>query len=482
MLMIKNLTIAGFITFTIALFLTVAQAQQWISLPETALSALRWAFIGIISVLAYKKNNLTFWIMVSMFLGAEIGYDFPTVGTQLNIFSKIFIKLIKTIIAPLLIATLVLGIAGHSNLKQVGRMGLKSLIYFEVVTTVALVIGLVAINWTRAGDGISKPNNSVAYTASADVLEMKIDTSKKNEVKLKAYLDGKQVEIVQPSKKPDWKELVLHIFPDNLAKSIADGQVLQVVVFAILFAMAMMFVDEGHKTTMLHFLEALAEIMFKFTDFIMKLAPFAVGGAIASTVGENGIGILKNLGMLVVTLYGALLVFVLVVFVPMMLWLKIPIRKFIQHVSEPATLAFATSSSESALPMALRNMEAFGVPRKIVSFVLPTGYSFNLDGSTLYLSLATIFVAQAAGMELSWGHQLVIVFSLMLTSKGVAGVSRASLVILAGTCSQFGLPDWPIEMIFGVDVLMDMARTATNLVGNCLATAVIARWEDEGDF
>ncbi len=478
----RTLTLASFITFTLALIVTVAQAQNWISLPEVLTSGVRWAFIGTLGIAAYKRNNITFWILFSMFLGAEIGYDFPAVGKQLNIFSKIFIKLIKTIIAPLLIATLVLGIAGHSNLKQVGRMGLKSLIYFEIVTTVALVIGLTAINLSRAGEGITRPNASAAFSATGDRLEMKVDTSKHGEAKVKAYLDGKQVEVLQPAKKSDWKELVLHIFPDNLAKSIADGQVLQVVVFAILFAIAMMFVEEAHKTTMLHFLESLAEIMFKFTDFIMKIAPFAVGGAIASTVAENGIGILKNLGLLVFTLYAALIVFVLVVFVPLMLWLRIPIRKFIQHVSEPATLAFATSSSESALPMALRNMEAFGVPRKIVSFVLPTGYSFNLDGSTLYLSLATIFVAQAAGIELSIGQQLIIVLSLMLTSKGVAGVSRASLVILAGTCSQFGLPDWPIELIFGVDVLMDMARTATNLVGNCLATAVIARWEDEGDF
>jgi proton glutamate symport protein len=254
------------------------------------------------------------------------------------------------------------------------------------------------------------------------------------------------------------------------------------VVFAILFAIGLMFVAEPHKKPMMDFMGSLAEVMFKFTDIVMKMAPFAVGGAIAYTVSDKGIGVLKNLGVLVLTLYGALAVFVLVVFVPMMIWLKIPVKKFIAHVREPATLAFATSSSEAALPMALRNMEAFGVPRKIVSFVLPTGYSFNLDGSTLYLSLATIFVAQAAGIHLEFGQQLIIVFSLMLTSKGVAGVSRASLVILAGTCSQFGLPDWPIEVIIGVDVLMDMARTATNLVGNCLATAVIARWEDEGDF
>lgn len=476
----KQLTIATIATFIVAALLTLGQAMQWFTLPAWVPALARWAFLGTF-VAGGKGKNLTFWIFVSMLMGGEIGYDFPEIGKHLNIFSKIFIQLIKTIIGPLLIATLVLGIAGHSNMKQIGRMGIKSLIYFEVVTTIALFIGLAAINFSKAGEGIQKPASAVKIEVRPEQLGMAIDSSSKG-LKLNMTYDGKAIEYVQPPKKSDWKDLILHIFPENIAKSIAEGQVLQVVVFAILFAMGLMFVAEGHKKPMMDFMESLAEVMFKFTDMVMKMAPFAVGGAIAYTVGDKGIGVLKNLGMLVLTLYGALAVFILVVFIPITIWLKIPIKKFIEHVREPATLAFATSSSEAALPMALKNMEAFGVPRKIVSFVLPTGYSFNLDGSTLYLSLATIFVAQAAGIHLEFGQQLIIVFSLMLTSKGVAGVSRASLVILAGTCSQFGLPDWPIEVIIGVDVLMDMARTATNLVGNCLATAVIARWEGEGDF
>lgn len=477
----KQLTIAAAAAFLIAAILTIGQAYQWFSMPEAVPAAARWAFLALLIGGAGRGKSLTFWIFISMLLGGEIGYDFPAVGQGLNIFSKIFIQLIKTIIGPLLIATLVLGIAGHSNLKQIGRMGIKSLIYFEVVTTVALFIGLGAINFTRAGEGIQKPATAVKITPTPDQVAMVIDSSSAG-LKMKMTYANKQIEYVQPPKTSTWKDLILHIFPENIAKSVAEGQVLQVVVFAILFAIGMMFVAEGPKHTMMSFMESLAEVMFKFTEIVMKMAPFAVGGAIAYTVSDKGIGVLKNLGTLVLTLYGALAVFILVVFVPIMLWLKIPFKKFFDHVREPATLAFATSSSESALPMALKNMEAFGVPRKIVAFVLPTGYSFNLDGSTLYLSLATVFVAQAAGIELSLGQQLIIVFSLMLTSKGVAGVSRASLVILAATCMQFGLPDWPIEVILGVDVLMDMARTATNLVGNCLATAVIARWENEGDF
>jgi proton glutamate symport protein len=476
----KPLALVALIAFIAAAITTTIQSLEWAALPAWLPATLRWAFLGAL-VFANEKRTLTFWIFISMLVGGEFGYDFPEVAKHLNIFSKIFIQLIKTIIGPLLIATLVIGIAGHSNLKQVGRMGLKALIYFEVVTTVALFIGLAAINFTRAGEGIPKPPIAEKKAVTPEQLAFAVDSTAKG-VRLNVNYNGKPAEYVQPAKKSDWKDLILHIFPENIAKSISEGQVLQVVVFAILFAIGLMFVSEGHKRPMMEFMESLAEVMFKFTDLVMKMAPFAVGGAIAYTVGDKGIGVLKNLGMLVLTLYGALAVFILVVFVPLMIWLKIPVKKFIQHVREPATLAFATSSSESALPKALKNMEAFGVPRKIVSFVLPTGYSFNLDGSTLYLSLATVFVAQAAGIHLDWGQQLLIVFSLMLTSKGVAGVSRASLVILAGTCSQFGLPDWPIEVILGVDVLMDMARTATNLVGNCLATAVIARWEKEGDF
>ncbi len=476
-----NLRLAAWLVSTVAILLTAAYAMNMVNLLPIVPTAARWVAIALFAVICWQRSNLTAWILFSMIIGVEIGYDFPAFGKDLDIFSSIFIQLIKTIIAPLLFATLVIGIAGHANLRDMGRLGLKTIIYFEIVTTVALFIGLGAINLTKAGKGIEHDAISEKYTISPTELTMQLDTTGGSR-KLTALHGEKKVEFVTPKKPDGWKEIVLHIFPSNIAKSVADGQVLQIVVFSILFAMGLMFVEDKHKATMLDFCDSLAHVMFQFTNFVMKLAPIAVGGAIAHTVGDKGIDILKNLGILVLTLYGALIVFILVVFVPLMVGLKIPIKRFINYVSEPATLAFATSSSESALPLALKNMEKFGVPRKIVAFVLPTGYSFNLDGSTLYLSLATIFVAQAAGIDLDISQQVIIVLTLMLTSKGVAGVSRASLVILAGTCAQFGLPDWPIALILGVDVLMDMGRTSVNLIGNCLATAVMARWEGEAKW
>jgi len=388
--------------------------------------------------------------MLSMLAGAEFGNDLPSVSIHLNLISKIFLNLIKTIIAPLLFGTLVVGIAGHSNLKQVGRMGWKSILYFEVVSTIALFIGLIAINISGAGKGVVVPPEMTHGT----------------------------LPVIQ---KQTWEEIVLHIFPENIAKSIADGQVLQIVVFSILFGIAVAMVKEKYRRPMVNFAETLSEVMFKFTNIIMFFAPFAVFAAIAYSVGHMGISILVNLFELLGTLYVALLFFLLVVLFPIALFIRIPIKKFLMAVLEPATLAFATTSSEAALPIAMENMERFGVPRKIVAFVIPTGYSFNLDGTTLYLALASIFVAQIAGIHLSFETQLVMMFTLMLTSKGVAGVPRASLVILLATATNFGLPVWPIFIILGIDELMDMARTATNVIGNCLATAVVARWEGEFD-
>ena len=388
--------------------------------------------------------------MLSMLVGAEFGEDFPSIAIHLNVISKIFLNLIKTIIAPLLFGTLVVGIAGHSNLKQVGRMGWKSILYFEVVSTITLFIGLVAINISKAGMGVTVP-----ASMSKGVLP----------------------EVP----KQTWDQILIHVFPENIAKSIAEGQVLQIVVFSILFGIAVAMVKEKYRKPMISFAESLSEVMFKFTNMIMYFAPFAVFAAIAYSVGHMGINILVNLGQLLATLYLALLTFILIVFLPIALFMRIPLRKFIKAVTEPATLAFATTSSEAALPIAMENMEKFGVPRKIVAFVIPTGYSFNLDGTTLYLALASIFVAQIAGIHLSIETQLVMMFTLMLTSKGVAGVPRASLVILLGTATNFGLPVWPIFIILGIDELMDMARTAVNVIGNCLATVVIARWEGEFD-
>ncbi len=412
------------------------------------LLTLRWIAIALICFWGYKRKSLTVWIFISMLLGAEVGYDFPAFAINLKVISTAFLKLIKTIIAPLLFGTLVVGIAGHSNIKQVGRMGIKSLIYFEVVTTIALFIGLAAINISKAGVGI----NFSALAPATDKIEVVKQT---------------------PS------DIFLHIFPENIAKSIAEGQVLQVVIFSILFAIAMAMLSHDKRKPMLDFAESLSEIMFKFTHVIMYFAPLGVGAAIAYTVGSMGFGVLVNLFQLLTTLYVALIAFILLVLLPIALLFKVPIRKFIQAIGEPVSIAFATTSSEAALPSAMEAMERIGVPRKIVAFVMPTGYSFNLDGTTLYLSLASVFVAQAAGIEMSFGHQLLMVFTLMLTSKGVAGVPRASLVILLGTAASFNLPTEPIFIILGIDALMDMARTSVNVIGNCLASVVIAKWEGE---
>jgi proton glutamate symport protein len=405
--------------------------------------------IALVSFIVYaiRKKSLTTWILISMLIGVEVGLDFPEFSQNLSVLSKIFLRLIKTIIAPILFATLVIGIAGHSNLKQVGRMGWKSILYFEIVTTLALVIGIIAINITQAGTGIVLP-------------------------------EGFNQEL--PAAKPStWQDHFVNIFPENIVKAIYHGDVLPVVVFSIIFGIALALVKSEKKQTLLNFCEGLAETMFKFTNIIMYFAPFGVGAAIAVTVGHLGIDILTSLLKLLFTLYGALIVFLGVVLVPVALIVKVPIRKFIQAISEPVSIAFATTSSESALPKAMENMEKLGVPRKIVAFVLPTGYSFNLDGSTLYLALASIFVAQAAGIHLSFAEQALMVFTLMLTSKGVAGVPRATLIILLGTAASFNLPLWPIMAILGIDELMDMARTSVNVIGNCLATVVVAKWEGE---
>jgi proton glutamate symport protein len=405
----------------------------------------RWTAIAGLVAYGLRRRSLTAWILVAMAIGAEIGHDWPEVGQGARLLSQIFLKLIKTIIAPLLFGTLVVGIAGHTSLRQVGRLGLKSLLYFEVVTTLALFIGLAAINVSRAGVGVNRP----------DALESS------------GVAAAKQTA----------SEVILHVFPENVAKSIAEGQALQIVVFSVLFGIALALLPEAKRRPMLDFAGSLAETMFKFTNLVMYFAPIGVGAAIAYTVGHMGLGILVSLFKLLATLYVSLASFILFVLLPIALLARVPLRRFIAAVAEPVSIAFATTSSEAALPLAMERMEQLGVPRPIVAFVMPTGYSFNLDGTTLYLSLASIFVAQAAGIHLSLSQQLLIVFTLMLTSKGVAGVPRAALVILLGTAASFNLPEWPILAILGIDELMDMARTSVNVLGNCLATVVIARSE-----
>ena len=396
-----------------------------------------------------RRITLTQQIFIGLALGIVIGAVInnvdPAWSAYMRPFSQLFLRMIKMIIAPLIFATLVAGIAGAGHVKVVGRMGVRAIIYFEVVTTLALIIGLVAVNITKPGVGVNLPM-------------------------------GQASEIT--AKPQTWDQILLHVVPESVIRAMAEGDVLQIVVFSIIFALALGMIGEKGRP-IIAWCEALAETMFKFTNIVMHYAPIGVGAAIAYTVGHGGLKVLWNLAWLVATLYVALIALILLVFVPVALMFRVPIRKFVKAVKEPAVIAFSTTSSEAALPRAMEVLERLGVPRRIVSFVLPLGYSFNLDGTTLYLSLAAVFVAQAAGVELTTGQQITMLLTLMLTSKGVAGVPRAALVILAGTLASYGLPLEGITLILGVDELMDMARTMTNVIGNCLATVVIAKWEGE---
>jgi len=393
------------------------------------------------------RLSLTQWIFVGMGIGLALGWFVPDTAVSLRPLSTIFLRLIKSIIAPLIFATLVVGIAGHGNMKQVGRMGVKALIYFEVVTTLALVVGLIAVNVMRPGVGVNL--HAVAQTGE---------------------IAAKQQTI---------SEVITHIVPQSIVQAAAEGEVLQIVVFAVMFSFALALVPKEKHQVILTFCDSLAETMFKFTGIVMRYAPVGVGAAIAFTVGHRGVSVLVNLGLLILTMYGALITFTVVVLGGVAVIARVPIREFLSAVKEPAIIAFSTTSSEAALPKAMEAMEQLGVPRRIVSFIIPTGYSFNLDGSTLYLALASVFVAQAAGMEMSLGQQILMMLTLILTSKGVAGVPRAALVILAGTAASFGLPLEGVAIVLGVDEIMDMGRTTVNVVGNCLASVVMAKWEGE---
>ena len=421
------------------------------------------------------KISLTQWILIAMPLGFLLGYQWPEIGKTLDPLSSIiFMRLIKSLISPLIFSTLVVGIAGHcDDLRRMGRLALKAFLYFEVVTTLALVIGLTAVNLTHPGIGVTSASQSTLELATATE---KASSLAKNQATTTSFLE--------------------HVFPASVVDAAAKNEVLQLVFWSILFGIALAQSPDKYRLPIVDFLEAIAQVMFKFTNIVMLYAPIAIGASIAVTVARSGTGVLANLAVLIGTLYGALFVFIALVLVPVVLLFRIPFMGFLRAVQEPALLAFSSASSEAALPKAMQAMETFGVPRRIVAFVMPTGYSFNLDGTTLYLALASVFCFQAAGVDLSISNQILMMFMLMLTSKGVAAVPRAGLVILSGTLISFGgylkgemliydhqftLALAAVTTILGVDALMDMARTSINLVGNCLATCVMARWEGEFD-
>jgi proton glutamate symport protein len=414
--------------------------------PEIAL-LLRWLGLGLFVPFALRRRSLLLWTFFAMLAGAELGADAPHFAAQLHFLGEIFLRLIRMIVAPLIFGGIVTGIAGHGELRGIGRVAIKSIVYFEIVTTLGLIIGLIAMNISHAGVGITLPA-AVQATATAVPHE-------------------------------SWQQQVVNIFPENIALAVAQNQILQVAVFALLFGVALAIMPEPKRAPLLHVLQSLTETMFRLTGIIMYVAPLAAGAAMAYTVGSMGLVSLLPLLKLVITYYGALIAFVVLAVVPSLLLARVSLRGFTAAVGEPAALGFATTSSEAALPLAMERMEEFGVPRWIVSFVIPMGYSFNMTGGSVYLSMAALFAAQAAGLYLSLGAQFVMVATLMLTSKGVAGVPRASLVVLMASAAALHLPAAAVLIILGVDTLMDMGRTAMNVIGNCLAAAVVARWEGE---
>ena len=438
---------ATILTATIAIAALLLAGAQMLPLPTLVSTLLRWLVILLIAAYATSRRSLTTWIFVGLLAGAEFGQDWPSIAVKLQLLGTIFLRLIKVIIAPLLFGVLVVGIAGHSDLKKVGRLGFKSLIYFEIVSTLAMLIGYAAIHISRAGEGVHLPPSS-----AAQALDVSPHTA---------------------------TQLITDIFPENIAKSVAEGQVLQIVVFSVLFAMALALVPEPKRRPILAFAESLSETMFKFTNLVMYAAPLGVFGAVAYTVGHLGLGALLPLVKLLATMYVALAFFIFSVLLPITLWARIPLKRFINAVAEPVTIGFATASSEATLPRAIEQLESFGVPREIVAFVLPTGYSFNMDGASLYQSLALFFVVQAAGLHLSIGQQALMILTLLISSKGTAGVARASLLIVFGAAISFHLPMEPLFLLFAIDQLMDMGRTAVTVLGNCVACVVIARWEGE---
>src|SRR5438874_7276814 len=394
-----------------------------------------------------RLPGLTTQIFIGLLLGIAVGYLWPAFGVAIKPLADAFLRMIKMIIAPLLFATLVVGIAGTGDLKAMGRIGVKAIVYFEAATTIALFLGLGLVNLFKPGAGLAMPIGADTAAAAA----------------------------MAKNQQQAW-DIFLHLFPTSVVDAMARGDILQLVVFSTFFGIALATIGSKGQIV-LDVLDATAQVMFRFTGYVMAFAPVGVFAAIAATVGGKGLGILFTLGKLVALMYFGLAIFALIVLGTVSYLIRVPFFTFVRAIREPFLIAFTTASSEAALPKALEVMERFGVPKNIVGFVLPTGYSFNLDGSTLYLSLASVFVAQLAGVQMSIGQQLVMMLTLMLTSKGVAGVPRAALVVLAATLSQFGLPLEGAAILLGIDQIMDMGRTAVNVMGNCIATAVVARWE-----
>jgi proton glutamate symport protein len=443
---------ARFLVTTLALLffygtLGLCSSFGWIHVFPGLFRIIRWLVLVVLVGSAAERRSATGWMFIAMFAGAEFGHDWPGAAISLQILGTIFLRLIKVIIAPLLFATLVVGIATQSDLKKLGKMGIQALTYFEIVSTLALLIGFAAINLISVGVGVRLP---------ATAVQESFNTATHS-----------------PS------DLIVNIFPENIARSVAEGQTLQVVVFAILFGIALAMVPETKRRPLIAFAESLSETMFKFTKIVMVVAPLGIFGAISYTIGSMGIGVLLPLLKLLATMYGALIVFVLFILLPIVLFVRVPLMPFLKAVAEPVTIAFGTASSEAALPQAMEEMVALGVARETVAFVLPTGYTFNLDGSSLYQSLALIFTAQVAGIHLSYPQQGLMLLTLLVSSKGIAGVARGSLVVVLTVAASFRLPPEPIFLLLGIDQLMDMARTGVNVLGNCVATLVIAHWNGE---
>ena len=430
----------------IVLLIAGAAMSHWPQLAVTAL-AVRWVGLALFAPVAWRRRSLLVWTFYCMVAGVVLGLDAPHFAAQLRVIGDLFLRLIRMIVAPLIFGGIVTGIAGHGELKGVGRVALKAIVFFEGVTTIGLLLGMVAINLSHAGVGVALP--AVAQGAI-------------------------------PTTHPEtWQQVLLNIFPENIAQAVAQNQILQVAVFSVLFGTALATLSEARRAPLVSVLQSLTDTMFRMTKIIMFAAPLAAGAAMAYTISTSGLFLLERLGELAATYYGALAAFILLVLVPILVVARIPVRRFASAIAEPAAIGFATTSSEAALPLAMERMEELGAPRWIVSFVVPTGYSFNMTGSSLYLTMAAIFAAQAAGIHLSIGEQLIMLATLMLTSKGVAGVPRATLVVLMASAAELHIPSSAILVLLGVDTLMDMGRSAMNVIGNGMAAVVVASWEGE---